>query len=129
LVNKFLSVHQKNYHAVSFCWNSIYFLNADLCERFLGKLIALYAIVEGHVQGVYFRAFVVEKATRLGIVGFVRNLASRDAVEVWAEGDKTQLDSLLVDLRIGPPYSRVDKVTEDWEEYTGKYKDFVIKHG
>ena len=90
--------------------------------------IALHAIVRGHVQGVYFRAFVSGEASALGLTGFVRNVSSGDAVEVWAEGEQQKLETLINRLKTGPPYSRVDKVTTEWIEFSGKYTDFVIKY-
>jgi acylphosphatase len=45
----------------------------------------LHAIVEGRVQGVGFRYFVLEVAELLGIYGWVRNRWD-DTVEVLAEG-------------------------------------------
>jgi acylphosphatase len=33
----------------------------------------LHAIVEGHVQGVYFRDYIRARAQRLGVSGWVRN--------------------------------------------------------
>lgn len=64
----------------------------------------------GRVQGVGFRYFVVERATRLGLVGWVAN--HRDGtVEVHAAGTACELDSLESCLKEGPPQSRVLSVT------------------
>ena len=38
-----------------------------------GDKVRLHAIIEGRVQGVGFRAFVIDKATDLGVTGWVRN--------------------------------------------------------
>ena len=58
----------------------------------MSELASLHAIVSGRVQGVFFRAFVSEHAEELGLTGYVRNLRDREAVEVWAEGEKVQLE-------------------------------------
>ncbi len=50
----------------------------------------LYATVVGYVQGVGFRYFVVEKAQRLGLRGYVRNRTDGD-VEVVAQGTRPAL--------------------------------------
>jgi acylphosphatase len=89
---------------------------------------ALHAVVTGHVQGVYFRAFVAEKANLLGVPGFVCNMTGSEAVEVQAEGEKAQLEVLIKYLKKGPPHSRVDKVAVEWSTYSGKYTDFVIRY-
>lgn len=66
-------------------------------------------IVSGRVQGVGYRYFVQEQATRLGLTGFVSNLPNGD-VELEAEGRGDALDKLVAYLRQGPPLSRVDSV-------------------
>jgi acylphosphatase len=88
----------------------------------------LYAIVYGRVQGVYFRYFVRNVARRLGLRGYVRNLASGDAVEIKAEGEKPQLDRLLEELKTGPPGASVKRVETDWSEYTGQFANFTIRY-
>ena len=61
----------------------------------------LHVRVTGRVQGVGFRWFVRERARRLGLSGWVRNL--RDgSVEVAAAGDPGQLELLMGELRRGP---------------------------
>lgn len=91
-------------------------------------LASLHAIVYGHVQGVFFRAFVVEKASRLGLSGYVRNLPHREAVEVRAEGERQKLEELAGYLKTGPSQARVTRLTAEWSEYSGKYTDFQIKY-
>jgi acylphosphatase len=86
------------------------------------------AIVYGRVQGVYFRYFVRNEARELGLTGYVRNLASGDAIEVQAEGEKPQLDRLLEQLTTGPPGARVKKVEVDWLDYSGQFEDFRIRY-
>ena len=66
----------------------------------------LYAVVVGYVQGVGFRYFVVEKAQRLGLHGYVRNQTNGD-VEVVAQGTRPALEHLLVLLRQGPTAAQV----------------------
>ncbi len=52
----------------------------------------LHAIVEGHVHGVGFRAFVIRRASSLGVTGWVRNRWD-GTVEVVAEGERPDLES------------------------------------
>ncbi|MDX6739938.1 carbamoyltransferase HypF [Actinocorallia sp. A-T 12471] len=66
--------------------------------------------VEGIVQGVGFRPFVHELASRYGIDGFVGNDA--DGVFAEAEGDPSTLKSFVSDLGLcAPPLAVVEKVT------------------
>jgi len=88
----------------------------------------LSATVCGCVQGVFFRYFVRNSARELGLRGNVRNLASGDAVEVQAEGEKPQLDSLLKQLKAGPPGARVESVQAEWSDYSGQFRDFTIRY-
>lgn len=94
----------------------------------MAELASLHAMVYGRVQGVFFRAFVSDNAKELGLTGYVRNLRHREAVEVWAEGERTQLEKLIDQLRTGPPAARVEKVVTDWSEYTGSYSGFRIRY-
>ena len=70
----------------------------------------LHVRITGVVQGVGFRWFVREKARRLGLSGWVRNLAD-GSVEVIAEGDDGQVALLEAELRRGPEGSSVDALT------------------
>jgi acylphosphatase len=86
----------------------------------------LNAIVSGRVQGVIFRYSTVENANSLGLSGWVRN--TRDGrVEVLAEGEKEDLDRLLVFLRKGPSPAKVTSVDVKWDEYKGDFSSFKIR--
>ena len=75
----------------------------------------LHVRVTGIVQGVGFRWFVRERARRLGLAGWVRNLPD-GSVEVVASGDPHQLDLLRGELRRGPTGARVDGIQEVADE-------------
>lgn len=64
-------------------------------------------LVEGRVQGVYFRASTREQARALGLRGYARNL-SGGGVEVLAAGEAAAIDALAAWLRSGPPAARVE---------------------
>ncbi|HEY6543731.1 MAG TPA: acylphosphatase [Dokdonella sp.] len=69
-------------------------------------------LVDGQVQGVFFRASTQARALELGLRGHARNLED-GRVEVVAEGDASALDALAEWLRQGPPAARVDRVTRE----------------
>ena len=65
--------------------------------------------VVGKVQGVGFRAFACDAATRLGVTGWVANQADGSVV-VEVVGPVAGVVDLIAALRTGPPGSRVDDV-------------------
>jgi acylphosphatase len=73
----------------------------------------LHATVRGVVQGVGFRAATQYEGKKLGLSGWVRNLYD-GAVEVDAEGDRTQLEVFLTFLHRGPLGAHVDAVDVEW---------------
>lgn len=93
----------------------------------MDELASLQAIVYGHVQGVFFRAFVSTRARELGLTGYVRNLPA-GTVGVNAEGERNKLEKLVSHLQIGPPGARVEKVVTSWSKYTGSYPGFNIRY-
>jgi acylphosphatase len=72
----------------------------------------MHVRVTGMVQGVGFRWFVRERARRLGVSGWVRNLAD-GSVEVAAAGDPGQLKLLRDELAQGPRGARVEAVLDE----------------
>ena len=94
----------------------------------MADLASLHATVYGHVQGVFFRASVVEQAGKLDLTGYVRNLPDGRELEVRAEGEKEQLEKLVEYLKVGPPGANVEKVVTNWSKHTGQYSHFKIKY-
>jgi len=94
----------------------------------MADLASVRVVVDGYVQGVFFRAFASRQATKLGLSGYVRNLSTEGAVEVQAEGERKQLEKLIGSLEVGPPTARVGKVVTNWSKYTGNYSGFSIRH-
>lgn len=63
-------------------------------------------LIGGRVQGVGFRFFAQRTASRLGLLGWVRNLPN-GAVEAEAQGDLNSLNSFESALRQGPRGAQV----------------------
>jgi len=77
---------------------------------------AIRCIVAGRVQGVYYRAATVERASELGLDGWVKNLAD-GRVEAVASGPLEALTEFAAWLWQGPPAARVTSVqVEEWTE-------------
>lgn len=69
-------------------------------------------IVDGRVQGVFYRAGTREQALALGLAGHAMNRPD-GSVEVLAGGSAEALDALERWLRRGPPAARVDAVVRE----------------
>jgi acylphosphatase len=66
--------------------------------------------VTGRVQGVGFRWFTRDAALRLGVTGWVSNLAD-GSVAGEAEGSLSHMEEFFAALRRGPAGSSVSEVT------------------
>jgi acylphosphatase len=71
---------------------------------------SIHLEVSGRVQGVGFRWFVVEKARRLQLSGWVRNRPDGN-VEIAASGNAEALAALESAVSSGPPGAQVQKVS------------------
>jgi acylphosphatase len=69
-------------------------------------------VVQGRVQGVGYRYFVLRQADALGVSGFARNLPD-GAVEVLAEGTGAALADFEARLREGPAFAEVASVERE----------------
>ena len=78
--------------------------------------VCLRCIVNGRVQGVFFRASTQQHAQSLGITGYARNLAD-GSVEVLACGTQSAVEQLRGWLWHGPANARVDHVVCSETEY------------
>jgi acylphosphatase len=66
-------------------------------------------VVEGKVQGVFYRQSTKAKATELGINGEVKNMPD-DTVCIIATGTTEQTGKLIEWCKQGPPRARVTNV-------------------
>ena len=82
-------------------------------------------VVRGRVQGVAFRHYTSLRAEKLGVSGWVRNLAD-GSVEGLFEGDETAVQALVEWCHSGPPAARVERLDVCQEQYLGEFDDFSI---
>jgi acylphosphatase len=75
-------------------------------------------VVQGHVQGVFFRETTRRRALAEGIAGWVRNQPD-GTVEAVLEGERDAVERLVAFLREGPRGARVDWVDVVSEEPQG----------
>lgn len=67
------------------------------------------ARISGRVQGVAYRWWARERATAIGLSGWVRNLPGGD-VEAVFEGDPAAVERMIESCRAGPSAARVTAV-------------------
>ncbi|MEM3074214.1 MAG: acylphosphatase, partial [Nitrososphaerales archaeon] len=85
-------------------------------------------VVEGEVQGVGYRYYVRKAAWKLGLKGYVENLAD-GSVEVVVEGDRRSIEEFIKAINIVKPPINVVKVGVEYQPPTGEFKTFRIKTG
>jgi acylphosphatase len=101
-----------------------------IVERFRRALLKVRAhvYVSGRVQGVFFRSETQDEAIRQGITGWVRNLPDGQ-VEAILEGERENVEKVIEFCRRGPPAAKVAKVDVQWQNFTGEFRNFTVKHG
>lgn len=85
----------------------------------------VHLIVSGDVQGVGFRAWVVDRAQDLRLVGWVKNRED-GAVEVVAERERYKLEILMKECHDGPDVAMVESVNAAWEEGIDEFVGFEV---
>ncbi len=94
-------------------------------------------LVEGNVQGVGLRSYVIRLAQEAGLKGLVRN-TSNNRVEIFLDGERSAIEQLLYKLRQRRSSSfigmRVEKIilayegettfTPAWKKYEGFEVDY-----
>jgi len=88
----------------------------------------LEATVNGMVQGVGFRWFIVRRASELGLKGWTAN-ESDGSVRVVAEGPAGALDQLVGLLKEGPSGAHVESVDVTRGQASGEFSSFGIRSG
>ncbi|HEV7268672.1 MAG TPA: acylphosphatase [Falsiroseomonas sp.] len=67
--------------------------------------------IEGRVQGVGYRDWMIREASRLGLHGWVRNRPD-GSVQALVDGEEGAVRMLLTACRRGPSLARVDRIEE-----------------
>jgi acylphosphatase len=88
--------------------DNIKVLNAASFKR--NDMQTVHVLIEGQVQGVFFRNYTEKKAVELGLNGWVKNMAD-GTVEAVFSGEEKDITAMTASLHTGSPNSKVEKVT------------------
>jgi acylphosphatase len=71
--------------------------------------VTVHVLIEGRVQGVWYRGWTVAEAGRRSLRGWVRNL-SDGRVEAVFHGPRTEVDAMVDACWQGPPAAHVRRI-------------------
>jgi len=89
--------------------------------------VRAHLLIEGRVQGVFYRAFTRNIALKLGLHGWVRNNPD-GRVEAVFEGDTRLIEQAVQECRRGPSGSRVEDISLSWDEAAEDLSGFEIRY-
>lgn len=84
----------------------------------MSDLVRVRVVVEGRVQGVWFRESTRREAQRLGVAGWVRNL-SDGSVEAVFEGGEPAVETIVAWAHRGPERAAVTGIERSDETPEG----------
>jgi acylphosphatase len=83
--------------------------------------------IDGLVQGVGFRYFVVREAEKLKLCGYVKNLYTGGVLAV-VEGPEGMINELFKQMKLGPMRASVRRYKIEWSETKNEFKGFDVKY-
>ena len=83
--------------------------------------------VSGKVQGVFFRHYTSQEASKLGICGYVKNLSNGD-VEIVTQGEASQVDKLIEWAKSGSPAAQVKNHQVEIMPHLDDFADFEVRY-
>jgi len=82
-------------------------------------------LVNGKVQGFWFRNYVRKNANNLELNGWVKNNPDRSVV-LYVESEDKVIKKLIEKIKIGSPLSKVEDVKVKWMSSKHKFNSFKI---
>lgn len=83
-------------------------------------------LVNGLVQGVGFRFYILRHAQQLGLTGFTKNLYSGE-VQTIVEGEISLIEELFNVIKAGPRSASVRNAHIYWSDCTDEFSSFGIR--
>lgn len=84
-------------------------------------------VINGRVQGVWFRATTCEMARSLGLTGWVKNRWDGKVGAVF-EGEPSRVRQMVSWCHRGPDLARIESVDVQWKEATDEFADFGVRY-
>jgi acylphosphatase len=84
-------------------------------------------IVNGLVQGVGFRYFVVRRAEELGLTGYTKNLFSGEVYTV-VEGERAMIEEFYKKIKIGPSHADIKNASIKWSDSKNEFTRFEVRY-
>lgn len=84
-------------------------------------------IVNGLVQGVGYRYFVMRLAESFNLKGYTQNLFTGEVL-TEVEGDGAMILELINKLKIGPNKSHIVNCFVEWSESKNEFKGFEVRY-
>lgn len=89
------------------------------------KIVRAHLLIEGKVQGVFYRVWTSKQAQSLGLTGWVKNLKDKK-VETVFEGPKEKVEKMIEKCKEGPGPSSVERLNVSWKKASGEFSSFEI---
>jgi len=83
-------------------------------------------VVNGLVQGVGYRYFVVREAKKLELKGYTKNLYTGEVLTL-VEGERSIVEDLIKKLKVGPMHASVKSCKVNWLEPKNEFTDFEVR--
>ena len=82
--------------------------------------------VNGLVQGVGLRYYILRQAQNLELKGFVKNLFTGE-VYILAEGERGMIEELIKLTKTGPSHAHIKNCRVEWSDSTDEFTTFEIR--
>lgn len=89
--------------------------------------IRAHIFASGKVQGVFYREKTRKQAEKIGVTGWVKNLAD-GRVEAIFEGDRDKVEKMVNWARKGPIWAKIEALDVVWEDHHGEFNGFEIRY-
>ncbi|HTP79866.1 MAG TPA: acylphosphatase [Bacteroidota bacterium] len=85
-----------------------------------------HIVVRGLVQGVGFRYFVLMRAQKFALRGYVQNVYNGD-VEIEVEGARSLVEEFIGEVKVGPRAAHVSDLRIDWMDLSHAFTTFEVR--